>query len=94
MLVLWNADIVLSGGVYTQFLGNHKLIRWRFVVHGGIDGYSRMITFLKCANNNRAVTVGECFDGAVDTYGIPNRVRSDRGGEKCRCVPIYVEPPQ
>jgi len=21
--------------------GNHKLIRWRFVIHGGIDGYSR-----------------------------------------------------
>ena len=22
--------------------GNHILIRWRFVVHGGIDGYSRL----------------------------------------------------
>ena len=28
--------------------GNHKLIRWRMVVHGGIDGYSRLITFLQC----------------------------------------------
>ena len=37
--------------------GNHKLIRWRFVVHGGIDGYSRTIVFLECANNNRASTV-------------------------------------
>lgn len=26
--------------------GYHKLIRWRFVVHGAIDGYSRLITFL------------------------------------------------
>ena len=23
--------------------GHHKLIRWRFVTHGGIDGYSRTI---------------------------------------------------
>ena len=22
--------------------GNHKLIRWKFVIHGGIDGYSSM----------------------------------------------------
>ena len=22
--------------------GNHKLIRWRLVIHGGIDGYSRV----------------------------------------------------
>ena len=26
--------------------GHHSLIRWRIVVHGGIDGYSRMITYL------------------------------------------------
>lgn len=61
--------------------GNHKLIRWRLVVHGGIDGYSRMITYLKCANNNRAITVVESFESAVSTYGIPTRVRSDCGGE-------------
>ena len=24
--------------------GNHKLIRWNFVIHGGIDGYSRYTT--------------------------------------------------
>lgn len=25
--------------------GNHKIIRWRLVVHGGIDGYSCAILF-------------------------------------------------
>ena len=45
--------------------GNHKLIRWRFVVHGGIDGYSRMITYLKCANNNRAETVAGSFESST-----------------------------
>ena len=26
--------------------GRHRLIRWRIVVHGGIDGYSRLIVYL------------------------------------------------
>ena len=32
--------------------GNHKLIRWRFVLHHGIDGFSRLITFCLCSTNN------------------------------------------
>ena len=27
---------------------------WDFVVHGGIDGYSRLITLLSSATNNQA----------------------------------------
>ena len=27
--------------------GNHKLIRWGFVIHGGIDGFSRKIMYLR-----------------------------------------------
>ena len=61
--------------------GHHKLIRWRFVVHGGIDGYSRMIVYLKCSTNNRATTVLECFQEAVRFFGLPSRVRSDQGTE-------------
>ena len=34
--------------------GNHKLIKWRFVIHGMIDGYSRMIIFLKCSVGKKA----------------------------------------
>jgi len=41
--------------------GNHKMIRYRLVVHGAIDGFSRMVTFLKCSNNNRASTVLNSF---------------------------------
>ena len=57
------------------------LYRWKIVVHGAIDGYSRLIVYLRCANNNRAVTVMQLFSQAVQSYGIPSRVRADRGGE-------------
>ena len=33
--------------------GYHKLIRWRIVVHGEIDGYSRVVGYLKAAVNNK-----------------------------------------
>ena len=32
--------------------GYHKLIRWRLVIHGAIDGYSRLIMFLNVSPNN------------------------------------------
>ena len=58
--------------------GNHALIWWKMVVHGGIDGYSRLIVYLKCSSNNRANTVFNLF---VTACNIPSRVRSDcRGG--------------
>ena len=61
--------------------GNHKMIRYRLVVHGGVDGFSRLITYLKCSNNNRASTVVDAFYEAVEKCGIPSRIRSDKGGE-------------
>jgi hypothetical protein len=55
--------------------------RWRIVVHGGVDGYSRIPVYIHTSNNNRADTVLQLFLGAVDEYGLPLRVRSDKGGE-------------
>ena len=60
------------------FLIHH---RWRIVIHGGIDGFSRMIVYLKASTNNHASTVYQLFHTAVQTYGLPSRVRSDKGGE-------------
>ncbi|XP_056111774.1 uncharacterized protein LOC130088816 [Rhinichthys klamathensis goyatoka] len=61
--------------------GNHKLIRWRIVVHGGIDGFSRMIVYLKAAMKNSASVVLHSFIEAVNRFGLPSRVRSDKGRE-------------
>lgn len=55
--------------------------RWRIVIHGGIDGYSRLVVFLRASNNNRSATVLESFLTAVARFGIPAAVRTDRGGE-------------
>lgn len=64
--------------------GNMKMIRWRLVIHAGIDGHSRLITYIHCSNNNRADTVMESFLNATYEFGIPSRVRSDNGGENIR----------
>ena len=61
--------------------GNHKLIKWRLVIHGGIDGFSRVVTFLKCSNNNRSDTVLTEFVSATCEFAIPSRVSSDLGGK-------------
>ena len=61
--------------------GYHKLIRWRLVIHGDIDGYSRVPVYLKVASNNKAVTVFNAFLQAVECYGLSSCIRSDYGGE-------------
>ena len=40
-----------------------------------------MPVFLKVSNNNRSDTVLSSFLEAVSNYGLPDRVRSDKGGE-------------
>ena len=35
--------------------------RWKLVIHGGIDGHTRIPVYLKCSPNNRADTVLECL---------------------------------
>ena len=64
---------VVSGKVYfvpwlnsLWHLGGHRsLIRWGFVIHGCIDGYSRRIIFHHCSTNNLSPTVLGLFDSAI-----------------------------
>ena len=48
------------------------------MIHGAVDGFSRTITYLKCADNNRTTTVLDSFCKVISRF---NYVRSDRGGE-------------
>ena len=61
--------------------GHHSLVTWGFVIHGGIDGFSRLIVYLKCSTNNRSNTVSDLFLTATQNFEWPSRVRSDHGGE-------------
>ena len=64
----------------------------RIVTHGGIDGFSRLIVFLRASDNNRSSTVLESFVGAIARHGVPSRIRTDRGGENvdiCMAMNIF-----
>ncbi|WAR13407.1 hypothetical protein MAR_027587 [Mya arenaria] len=64
---------------------------WRLVIHGGIDGYSRFPVYLNVGNYNRADTVLYAFLEAVQQFGLPRRVRSDKGGENVLVAEYMVE---
>lgn len=69
-----------------HFDGNHKLVRWRFVVHGCVDGFSRISVFLSCSTSNKAATVYSLFIKAVEDWGLPSRTRCDQGSENVDVV--------
>lgn len=57
--------------------GNHKLIRWSFVIHCETDGYSRPIKYLYCSlNAARALAL---YVEAVQNFGLPFKVRANHG---------------
>ena len=74
--------------------GYHKLIRWRIVVHGGIDRFSRLVVFLTASSNNKAHTVLEAFLSRVEHHGLPSRVRCDKGGENVEVSAYMLNHPQ
>ncbi|KAL8283266.1 hypothetical protein RQP46_006044 [Phenoliferia psychrophenolica] len=69
--------------------GQHELVLFGIVVHAFVDGFTRLVTCIRASSNNRADTVLEIFLEGVDEYGIPSRLRGDRGGENVR-VAIWI----
>ena len=73
--------------------GHHSLIRWKLVIHGCIDGFSRRIIYLKSNSNNLAETVLDLFLDAVNRDGErwPSRIRVDRGVENALVCNAMVQ---
>lgn len=76
---------------YRHFDGNHKLVRWRMVFHGCVDGFSRAIIYLNCLDNNRASSVHSLFVKGVENFGLPSRVRCDHGMENVMVARFMLE---
>ena len=68
--------------------------RWRLVIHGGIDGYSRIPVFLSCSSNNESQTVLNLFISAIEHYGLPQCVRSHQGRENTAVAWFMLTHPQ
>lgn len=70
------------------------MIRWRIVIHGGIDGFSRLIVYLKASANNKARTVLNLFQEAIYNHGLPSRVRADFGVENVDVARYMLNHPE
>ena len=67
---------------------HHKLIRWRLVTLGGIDGYRCLIVYLHCCSNNRVL---DTFHSAVCKHQLPSRLHSDQGKENQKVAQYMLE---
>ena len=86
-----NAIITLLQLLLSQMAITIILICWKIVVHGEIDGYSGLVVFLHCSNNNRSSTVLHEFQRAVGMHGLPSRVRTDQGLENVDVAHLMLE---
>ena len=60
---------------------NHKLIKHKFAMSGMVDGYSRLIMWIKVNNNNRAQTTCNIFKNIMQNNTTPLQVAGDCGAE-------------
>jgi hypothetical protein len=62
--------------------GHEKIAKvYGIWVHGGIDGYSRFIVYLRAATNKFAETVRAIYREGCEAHGWPSRGRWDKGSE-------------
>lgn len=60
------------------------------VIHGFVDGFSRLVTAIQASDNNRANIVLSLFLDGIEAHGTPSRVRGDHGVENLG-VARYME---
>ena len=56
------------------------------MVHGCVDGFTRIPVYVACSTNIKASTVLGCFLDAVAQWGLPSCVHINRGGENVDVV--------
>ena len=64
------------------------------MIHGCIDGFSGKIMYLHCSTNNKASTVMTLFNNAVNKFGLPSRVRGDKGVENVHVASHMISHPE
>ena len=57
---------------------------------GRIDGYSRLLVMLQCADNNKAVIILAYFLQEVYKFGLPSRIRTSQGRENVSIVDYMI----
>lgn len=67
--------------VYNALSNISGLIRYKFVIHAFVDGFSRFVVGIQVVNNNCGATVLQLFHRARGKHGTPSRVRGDHGVE-------------
>ena len=57
------------------------MIKYKFIVSGCVDRYSRYIIWLKCAGNNFAKTSYDYFTDVIKIHIPSIKMRGDKGSE-------------
>ena len=55
--------------------------RWNLIIHGGIDGFSRLVPHLIVTSDNKAISALRVFITGLRNFGVPSRIRVDGGSE-------------
>ncbi|CAL8255313.1 unnamed protein product [Boreogadus saida] len=78
--------------IHRIHLCGYRMLRYHLQGRGHLvqNGFSRLVVFLSAATNC-ATTVLDAFLGAVRQYGVPSRVRSDKGRENFEVAYYMVD---
>ena len=69
--------MVTVDNVCSRYVAYDKLMKWKFKIHGGIDGTSHFVLWCTVATDKLATTIFKGYKAAVDVYGHPIHFQSD-----------------